>query len=206
MKNCVNQAKKPHFFTKFFYLAFITALTLISCSFDYNTGQADGDRPDIIMENIKYVRVRGGDLLARFQADHAEQWEERQLMGLRYFTFEQMEDRGETVNVEGTAGAAEVHLDSGDILLFGGVKIRIESEDLTIHADEIEWIDSDKSLFGREDDTVEVHRSDGTSFTGMGFSAEIRGRTWAFSGEAHGVFVDENEDEDEGEAVGYEEE
>jgi LPS export ABC transporter protein LptC len=196
LKSCINQAKKPPFSTRLICLVFIAALTLLTCSFDYGAVQAEGDRPDIIMENIEYVRVRGGNLLARFQAEYAEQWEERQMMGLRDFSFEQMEDRGETVNVEGTAGAAEVQLDSGDILLFDGVKIRIESEDLTIHASEIEWIDNDKALFGREDDIVEVQRSDGTSFTGRGFSAEIRSRTWAFSGEAQGIFVDEDDEEE----------
>jgi len=174
----------------------LAALLMIACSFDYSAGQGtDGGRPDITMENIEYARVRGGDLLARFHAEHAERWEERQIMGLREFYFEQLEDQGETVNVEGIAGAAEVHLESGDIVLFYGVRLTIESEDVIIRAPGIEWNDSEKIVTGSENDIVEVQRSDGTSFTGRGFSADIRRRTWSFSGEASGSFVEEDEQE-----------
>ena len=170
---------------------------LVSCTFDYGAAQGtEGDRPDIVMENIEYARVRGGNLLARFHAEYAERWEERQLMGLKEFSFEQMEDKGETVNVEGHAGAAEVQLESGDISLFNGVKISIESEDITISTFGIEWKDKEKSLKGGEADEVEVQRSNGTSFTGVGFSADIRKRNWVFTGEVQGRYVEDDDDED----------
>jgi LPS export ABC transporter protein LptC len=193
-----NRKSKISFPVRFFSFAFLLVFLLNACSFDYGAGQEDDrGRPDIIMENIEYARVRGGDLLARFHAVHAEQWEERQIMGLWEFTFEQMEDQGETVNVEGRAGAAEVHLESGDIVLFNGVLVSIESEDLIINTTMLEWNDSEKTLAGGEEDEVEIQRSDGTSFVGRGFSADIRRRTWAFSGEAWGSFVDEDDEDDE---------
>jgi len=183
-----------------FFIVFLLVFLFGACTFDYGADQeADGGRPDIVMESIEYVRVRGGNILARFNAEHAEQWEERQTMMLRDFAFQQMEDQGETVNVEGTAGAAEVDLDSGDIVLFDGVRVRIESEDLIISTIMLEWNDSGKTLTGGTDEEVEIERSDGTNFTGRGFSADIRRRTWVFTGEAWGSFVDENDDEDEDE-------
>jgi hypothetical protein len=182
-----------------FSLTFLVVFLLNACTFDYGAGQRPEEgRPDIVMENIEYVRVRGGNMLARFHAERAEQWEERQIMILREFTFEQMEDKGETVNVEGTAGAAEVDLESGDFILFDGVFISIESEDLIINTTMIEWNESEKTIAGGRYEEVDIQRSDGTNFTGRGFSADIRRRTWAFSGEAWGSFVDEDdEDEDE---------
>ena len=188
--------KKPVYLKRYFSLALLLLFVFGSCTFDY--GQDDGqlaNRPDIVMENLEYSRVRGGYLLARFSADHAEQWEERQVMELRDFTFQQMEDRGETINVEGHAGAAEVHLESGDIVLFDGVNIRIESEDITINTIGIEWHDNERALIGHEEEEVEVLRSDGTNFIGRGFSADVRRRTWTFSGEAWGSFVDEDEED-----------
>jgi hypothetical protein len=113
-------------------------------------------------------------------------------MELREFTFEQMEDKGETVNVEGSAGKAEVQTASGDIVFSGGVTISIESEDITINIAGIEWKDSEKTLSGDPEDVVEILRSDGTSFTGKGFSADIRSRTWTFSGEVKGTFVEKD--------------
>jgi len=174
----------------------LCAFLFIACSFDYGAGQGlEDQRADIVMENIDYARVRGGDLLARFHAEHAERWEDRQVMELRNFTFEQMEDRGETVNVEGSAAAAAVQLESGDITLSGGVTVSIESEDIIINTSGLEWKDKEKTLTAGEENEVEVQRSDGTNFTGRGFSADIRSRTWSFSGLVEGTYVEEDEDE-----------
>jgi LPS export ABC transporter protein LptC len=173
-------------------------LLLIACSFDYGAGTGlENTRPDIVMENIEYVRVRGGDMLARFQAEHAVRWEEQMLMELKNLTFEQMEDHGETVNVEGAANVAAVQIDSGDISLWGGVRISIQSEDITINTTELEWKDKEKAIIGGEEEEVEVQRSDGTNFTGRGFSADVRSRTWSFSGEVNGSYVEKDEDEKE---------
>ena len=172
-------------------------LLMSACTFDYGIGEAEEPRPDVVMENLEYVRVRGGNLLARFHAEYAERWENRQVMELRTFAFEQMEDQGETVSVTGTAGAAIVYLDSGDIIFSGGVRINMESEDIIISTYGIEWRDRERTLTGSFDDEVEVERSDGTSFTGRGIFADIRSRTWSFSGEVHGVYVDDDNDEEE---------
>ena len=178
------------------FLKFLTVLSLTACTFDYGTGDGLEDtRPDILMENIEYVRIRGGDVFARFQAEYAERWERTQTMNLREFTFEQMEDRGETVNVEGTARAARVFLESGDMILSGGVIISIDSEDITINTRELEWKDEEKYLFGVTDEEVEITRSDGTQFTGRGLTASIRSRSWTFMGGVAGTYVEEDEDE-----------
>jgi len=203
-KMCIKNDKLK-FPTRYFSFTLLLALLLSACTFDYGADDRMGaTRPDIVMENIEYVRVRDGFMLARFHAEHAEQWEERQIMELREFTFEQMEDQGQTVNVEGNARAAEVHLESGDISLSGGVNVRIESEDIIINTLELNWNDSARTLTGNTEEEVEVLRSDGTNFIGVGFSADIRRRTWAFSGEAAGSFVEEDEEEN-GEANGFDE-
>jgi LPS export ABC transporter protein LptC len=115
-------------------------------------------------------------------------------MELRNFTFEQMEDHGETVNVEGAAKAATVQIDTGDISLSGGVRISIESEDIIINTAELEWKDKEKTIKGGVEKEVDVKRSDGTTFTGKGFSADIRSRKWSFSGEVKGRYVEKDEE------------
>ena len=193
------------FSMKFFYLLSAAGLLLTACSFDYgeSTG-TDSARPDIIMENIEYVRVRGGDPLVRFRAEYAERWEDRQTMELQNFTFEQLEDQGSTVNAEGGAAMAEVQFSSGDVTLSGGVRISIESEDITIRTAGLEWKDKDKILSGAGENEVNIERSDGTSFSGFGFSADIRRRSWNFSGEVRGTYV-ENEGGEESGGEGTEE-
>jgi len=189
--------KKRNFLFHAGFFPLIHVLLMAACSFDYGAGQGlENSKPDIVMENVEYVRVRGGDMLARFKAEHGERWEEQQTMKLSNFTFEQMEDRGETVNVEGGGKAATVQTDTGDITLSGGIWISIESEDITINTEGLEWKDKEKTINCRTEDEVEIQRSDGTSFTGRGFSADIRSRTWVFTGEVKGTFVEKDEDED----------
>jgi len=193
----VTAAKKKQstrlFFTLIAY-CLLYAFLLAACSFDYGAGTGlENTRPDIVMENIEYVRVRGGNMLARFRAEYAERWEEQQLMKLKNLTFEQMEDQGETVNVEGAANVAVVQIDTGDISLSGGVRISIESEDVIINTKELEWKDKEKTIKGGDEEEVDVQRSDGTSFTGIGFSADIRSRTWSFTGEVKGSYVEKDE-------------
>ena len=181
-----------------YYLFPVLGLLITNCSFDYEPagGESEKERPDIVMENIEYVRVRKGDPLARFQAEYAERWEDRQTMELRYFSFEQMEDHGETLNAEGKAGGAVVQLGSGDISLKNGVRINVESEDIIIMTAGLEWKDKEKILSAGEFDEVDIERSDGTKFSGIGFTANARNRTWTFSGEVKGSYV-EKEDKDE---------
>jgi hypothetical protein len=50
------------------------------------------------MENVEYVRVRSADPQARFQAERLERYEERRIIQLRNFSFEQFGNRGEDVN------------------------------------------------------------------------------------------------------------
>lgn len=171
--------------------------TMASCSFDYGAvgGGGDTGRPDIVMENVIFVSVEGGEPLVRFRAELAEQWEESQIMNLTFASFEQLEDNGHTVNAAGLAGSATVHIESGNVSLMDGVRISIESEDITIETETLEWNDDARILFGREHDEVSIYRSDGTRFIGVGFSANSRTRTWSFSGEVRGRYVeDENGD------------
>ena len=193
--------KKASYLLRMYFLFPVIGLLAASCSFDYGEKEeAEKNRPDIVMENIEYVRVRKGDPLARFQAEYAERWEDRQTMELRYFSFEQMENSGETLNAEGKAGAAVVQLGSGDISLKNGVRINVESEDVIITTAGLEWKDKEKILSGGEFDEVDIERSDGTKFSGIGFTADARNRTWAFSGEVKGSYV-EKEDEEKPEDV-----
>ena len=176
----------------------LLGLLLAACSFDYgDTSDSDKNRPDIVMEDVEYVRVRGGDVQVRFQAEYVERWEDSQTMELTAFSFEHLENNEGDIDAEGQAGSASVQLDTGNVSFKGGVKISVESEDIIIETRGLEWRDKERLLFGGEDDEVYIERSDGTSFTGRGFSANIRSRTWAFSGEVKGTYVEEDEADEE---------
>jgi hypothetical protein len=79
-----------------------------------------------------------------------------------------------------------------------GVRIEVDSEDIAIETKILDWQDKERQLFAGTGEPVEILRSDGTSFTGWGFSADARRRTWSFTDGVQGTYIDEDDD-DEGE-------
>jgi LPS export ABC transporter protein LptC len=158
--------------------------------------EPDINQPDIVMENVEYVRIRSADPLARFKAERAERYEELSVMKLRNFSFEQFGNHGEDVNAQGQAGSAAVEIDSGNISLDDGVKIEVASEDITIETQRLDWKDKERILAGGETDEVNILQSSGTSFTGAGFRADARRRTWEFTGGVRGSYIYEDDDEE----------
>jgi LPS export ABC transporter protein LptC len=180
------------------------AALLCACSFDYGGAEASSEElPDIVMEGVEYVRVRNGNPLARFKARSAERFDERQVMELRDFTFEQFETHGEELNAVGSAGRATVSLDTGDLQLRGNIRIDVESENISIETERLDWQDQERILSAGADQEVVMTRSDGTDFSGRGFSANIRDRTWGFDSGIRGAYVwEDDEEEAEAEADG----
>jgi LPS export ABC transporter protein LptC len=190
--------RPPHpTLTRFLLLALFCLLcTVTACSFDYGPGVSeDSGQPDIVMDNVEYVRVRNGDPKARFTAEHASRYEDKQIMELENLSFEQFESHGDDVNALGKAGTASVELESGNISMDGGVRIDVESEDYTIETKGIEWQDKERLLSSGANE-VTIKRSDGTGFTGSGFSADVRNRTWSFNSGVSGTYVHEDDEED----------
>jgi LPS export ABC transporter protein LptC len=177
------------------FLFCMAVILVVSCSFDYGgLNGADNSQPDIVMEEVEYVRVRAADPIARFYAERAERYEERRLMEIRDFSFEQFAGDGEEVNASGRAGSATVEIDSGNIRMGGGVRIEVESEDIAIETNSLEWKDKEHILSTGENEAVNVFQKSGTGFTGIGLSADTRRRTWQFSGGVSGTYIYEDEE------------
>jgi LPS export ABC transporter protein LptC len=182
----------------FFTVSVLFSALLAACSFDYGPqGAADDSQPDIVMDNVEYVRMRNADPVARFQAERAERYEGRRIMELRNFSFEQFGNHGSDVNAYGQAGSASVELESLDIRMDDGVRIEVESEDFSIATRQLEWKDKERTLTGGPGDEVNVLRANGTMFTGVGFSADARRKTWEFANGVNGTYI--HDDEEEGE-------
>ena len=179
------------------FILFCVIFLFASCTFDYGETESTGnDLPDLIMEDVEYVRVISSDPAARFQAERAERYEKQGIMKIENFVFEQYGEHGEEVNAYGRAGNATVNIESGDIFMDGGVRIEVESEDIIIETKQLEWRDEQRLLFTGEDGEVNVSQSNGTNFTGIGLNADARRRTWEFSGGVQGTYIYEDDDEE----------
>jgi LPS export ABC transporter protein LptC len=167
-----------------------------SCSFDYgDAALQNSDQPDIEMSDVEYVRVRNGEPLLRFTAESVERYEKKQTMELSQCTFEQFQNQGSEVNIAGSAGKAHAETDTGNIQLENGIRVEVKSEDITIETEHLYWRDQPRTVSSKEDDTVHIARSDGTSFDGTGFSADARNWTWEFKSGISGIYF-QNDDED----------
>jgi LPS export ABC transporter protein LptC len=165
---------------------------LSACSFDYgNTADDKDGRPDMRMTDLEYVRVRGGEPVVRIRAESAERYENKQIMKLDRFSFEYFTG-GDTVSTSGWAGRASVELNTGDVRLNEGVRVFVESEDITIETDDLSWEDGEKRISGGT--AVHISRSGGTRFSGRGFSADARSRTWVFEDGVEGSYVHTDEE------------
>lgn len=182
-----------------------TVLLFAACSFDYGSSlSGEEESPDIIMNDVEYVRVRDGDPQVRFKAELVERYEESRIMELSNFSFEQFERHNGTINAMGSAGTAHVELDSGNINLADQVTLEVESEDIVIETVKLDWKDKERDLSGDKSDVVKIKRANGTAFSGQGFSANARSRTWGFSGGISGTYIhddDDEEDEESGEGA-----
>ena len=184
-------------------ICLLPMLIFASCSFDYGDKEgSDKSLPDIVMDNVEYVRVRSGDPLARFKASRAERYEERRVMQLRQLSFEQFEKQNGDVNALGKAGSAEFMIDTSDITMDDGVRIDVESEDITIETKQLEWKDNARILRGGTEEAVNIYRKNGTSFSGIGFVADARKRTWEFSEGVSGTYIHDDDKKDKGEEDG----
>jgi LPS export ABC transporter protein LptC len=171
---------------------------LVSCTFDYGeSASSERELPDLVMVNVDYIRVRSMDPIARFQAERAERYEKQGVMKLQNFTFRQFGDKGNDVNAQGSAGNASVDINSGDILMTNNVRLEVESEDIIIEANKLEWKDEPHILSTEEEDEVNILRENGTHFTGIGLSADARRHTFEFSGAVNGLYIQEDDEEQE---------
>jgi LPS export ABC transporter protein LptC len=178
-------------FKKLMYLA-ASFFLFWSCSFDYGQLEAtDEEQPEIIMHDVEYVRVENGEPMVQFKAEKAEQYEESRTMKLSNFSFTQYNHNEE--DTSGFAGSGVINLDSKDVLLDTGVKIDAVSEDILISTESLNWKDKTKELDAGLQGEVFVERPDGTIINGKGFKANLRTRTWEFSGGISGTYVHEEE-------------
>ena len=188
--------------TRTLWVIYILIPLFVACTFDYGeSGSSERELPDLVMENVEYIRVRSADPIAKFQAERAERYEKQGLMKLQNFSFEQYGDKGEEVNVTGKAGNASVEIESGDIVMTIGVRLEVESEDIIIETELLDWRDEPRILSTGTEDEVTVLRENGTNFTGIGLRADARKRTWQFSGYVSGIFIQEDDDEEEAQEI-----
>jgi LPS export ABC transporter protein LptC len=175
-------------------------LPFFSCSFNYGEKvPEETTQPDIVMNELEYVRVEDGEPIVRFYAENAQRFDKTETMKLSNYSFEQFKRGGEgsdDISAKGTGTLAQIELESGNIVMNDGVSIESEEEDIMFDTASLSWNNKEYTLKGADDAAVNVKRGDGTVFVGRSFHAELRNRNWGFETGAEGLYVDKEENND----------
>ncbi|MDR3301699.1 MAG: LPS export ABC transporter periplasmic protein LptC [Spirochaetaceae bacterium] len=186
---------------RFYFFCFVLlffAILYSSCTFIYGNEQAEEYiYPELTMENLDYIRMRNGEMLARLRADLGNRYESKHIMELSNYQFEQYNTNTNKIDAAGDGGAASIDIISNNIQMKEGVKIRVDSEDFSLRAGDLDWQDKQKVLSGSEDSIASVTRSNGTEINGTGFHSDVRSRTWVFNSDVNGIYVSDEETEEE---------
>jgi LPS export ABC transporter protein LptC len=181
-------------------ILFCTVIFCSSCSFDYSEEVVkDSTLPDLVFEDLTYTRMRDGEIVARLEAETGNRYEDRHLMELSNYKFEQYDNVSHEIDATGEGGEAAVDMVSNNVKMTQGVNIRVDSEDFSLRTSDLQWKDGEKILSGDENSEINITRPDGTDINGVGFHSDIRSRNWVFNSNVSGVYFykDEEEDEDE---------
>lgn len=175
-------------------IVFAALVLSLSCSFDYGalSEETPGAVPDVVMNDVEYVRVRDGEPVVRLQARSVERYESERRMVIDSPRFEQYSDGG-AEGAFGGSSTAVVYLESGDVDLSGDVSLSIPDEELVIAAEALSWRDEERKLRGAADKPVLVKKTDGSYLSGVGFEADARSKSWELTGSVTGVLVEEEE-------------
>jgi len=166
-----------------------------ACSFNYDTAAQNDDDANLVMETVEYTRIVNGNPEIRVTAKEVRRYETKHVMEMDDFSFEQYNAapagaRVHDVNARGRAEKAAMETDTNNFSMGGGVNIEVISESITIETEEVSWRDADRTL--KAPGMVYITRSDGTTLTGAGFSADLSARTWEFESAVEGSIVEDD--------------
>ena len=172
--------------------ALVAALLAAGCSVggqEEQEGASGGNGiPDTIAVGLVHRVSQNGHLSIELRAARAETYNDAKKTILTDAHFVEYDDKGATAT-EGTARTVTYHTDSDDAEVSGGVTVRSRAEKGTVSADSLSWQNKERLLTAPPDEIVSLHKDDGTTVSGSGFSGDFRARELQFNGPVNGTYV-----------------
>ena len=185
-------------FIKTILWSILPYIILISaCSFSYDAFSENEDDPNLIMENVEYVRIVKGNPEIRVLAEEVRRYEAKHILEADNFSFEQYNAAPERqpaipdVNAWGKAGKVRLETDTNNFSMAGKIAIDVVSEDISIKTEEVSWQDKERLLHAPG--AVHITRSSGTSLEGSGLSVDARTRDWQFQSPVAGSIIEDDD-------------
>ena len=182
-----------------FYIILCSCL-MVGCSLDYSdvylSDDMDADIPDSILYEFTHTAVKNGIPTFRLSAGKAEVFDEKDQTFLSDVLFQEFNADGEMIT-EGVADSAVFFSDSENAELSGNLLFYSSAEEATFSTTYLFWNDEKNILTGSENAIVTIKRDSGTEISGAGFTAEVRTRSVWFDGPVSGIYVTEDEEDEQ---------
>ena len=172
----------------------LSCLLVVSCSLDYGqsqlTDEISDDIPDTILTGVSHTVVRDNTVRFRISAQRVEAFAEQNRQYLYDVTFTEYDTAGE-IRTEGTADLADFQTDTEDVEISGNLRFYSVPDEAWLDARYLYWDSEERQLTSRPEESVSLERSDGTSISGRGFTAEMDRSVIIFTDGVSGTIVED---------------
>lgn len=168
----------------------VVLLLAAGCSIDY--GGAEEEQPANIPDTVAVTLVhkihKDGRLSLQLEAARAETYNKMNQTILTDAHFIEFNDKGEKAT-EGEGGKVVFHSDTENAEISGKVRVHSTTEKGDVTADTLSWENKTKLLTAPPGERVIIHKDDGSSLSGAGFTGDFRKRQVTFSHSVQGIYV-----------------
>lgn len=187
-----------------FTCSIAAVIFLTGCTFDYEEARMAEDLsetvPETVLHEFTQVRMYKGVPQYRVYGSKAETYGKKKETVAEDVLFQEFDDEGQVVT-EGSADRITYFTESENAELTGNLDFYSADEEAGIEGEYLYWNDEKQTLAGRPEERISMEKNDGSAISGRGFTAEISEKAIRFSDAVEGVWVDEEEeDEEDGES------
>jgi LPS export ABC transporter protein LptC len=165
---------------------------LCSCSIDYQGATTEGPEPSGIPDTVAIGLLhrvhKDGRLTLELEAARAESWNSKSQTILTDAHFVEFDEKGGTAT-EGEARRVVYHTDTENAEISGAVHVHSAAEEGDVRAETLSWENKTRRLTAPPSEQVTIHKDNGTSLTGTGFSGDFMNRKVTFAGPVQGTYV-----------------
>jgi LPS export ABC transporter protein LptC len=165
---------------------------LAGCSIDYEGASVDEQSPSAIPDTVAVGLLhrvhKDGRLTLELEAARAESWNAKSQTILTDAHFVEFDEKGGKAT-EGEARTVIYHSDTENAEISGTVHVHSTAEEGDVRAETLSWENKTRRLTAPPAERVVIHKEDGSSLTGTGFTGDFMRRKFTFAGPVQGTYV-----------------
>ena len=176
-----------------------SAVLAAGCTFDYTEAAPSSDEllervPETEFTDVTRTIVRDGRVVAEIRAKRVFNFRRRARTILTDVQYTEYDAAGNVVTT-GSIERATYYTERKDAELAGSIRLRSDSQEVSLEADTLRWEDERRWLVTGPDAVVQIVRDDGSQVRGTGLEVDVRSNTIRFTGPVSGTLVTDSDGE-----------